>query len=183
MGYGVPVSLAQAGNSWGNAVIQASGSRSRNCFQTTSVGLSADGTAARTMGPYTDNRSRHNPHGLSTTKRRRWSRCKQTEAATGWPSRKAAQYGSVSWHKATEALSTRGLVPVTIVPSPSTIAAAPCSDESGNRLRISDRHAVTAASSMALSTRPNLGAYASLDRLLAFRTGNRPDVTRAMMGA
>jgi hypothetical protein len=36
---------------------------------------------------------------------------------------------------------------------------------------------------MALSTRPNLGAYLSLDRLLASRTGNCPDVSRAMMGA
>lgn len=62
----------------------------------------------------------------------------------------------------------RGLVPVTIPPSPSTIAAAPCSNESGKRVVISDRQAITAASSWVLSTASNLGAHASLDDCLRF---------------
>jgi hypothetical protein len=82
-------------------------------------------TATSTFGPWTASRSRQTPQGLRTTVLPPGSRSRHTDAMMDLPSRNAAQYGSVSWQTSTEELIASGEVPVTIVPSSSSIAAAP----------------------------------------------------------
>ena len=94
-------------------------------FQTARVGFSTSATATSTLGPCIASRSRHTPHGLRTTILPPGSRCRHTDATMCLPSRNAAQKGSVSWQTSTDGLIESGAVPVKIVPSSSSIAAAP----------------------------------------------------------